>query len=244
MTIAPVTIAVPGIESRESIIASQREQLPGLHVLWDTEREGVWPMTRRALQWGGAQDASHVLILQDDALPCDSLCDNLSRIVEVLPNAVVSLFSMRKSIGAAFDAGQRWVRSTDGLYTQAYLMPRDWAVDALAWCDRMIRPDYGWDDRRLVAYFAWERNEPIWGTCPSLVQHGCPSDSLLGNSHSRRVALTWRQDLPVFDWELPRPLPPVASSAPCLSEVRENLTPEGAEWLASLLSWRKAHRGR
>lgn len=152
---------------------------------------GWWTAVQRAREQ--FPDASHVLLLEDDALVCRDLMAACQKILAVLPTAArVNLYSARGEAQEARDAGETFYRLRDpyndqgALYSVKYLdlLWKRWTGpegDA-ARTDPTLR---GADGMRM-------RLTPglVWVTAPSLVEHGLPSASTRGHARADRRA-TW-----------------------------------------------------
>ena len=237
--LAYATTWVPGVELRDRVVARQRALLPSIEVLRDPEREGVWPTTRRAyerLAVFAPPGTTHVLVLQDDMLPCDDFDAHLTAAVEQVPSSPVVLFTMRKVVVEAKEAGKRWAVTADGVWGGCTVLLLDWVRPFLDWVGLCVRPSYKSADRRLGAWLYWTGRTPVWHTAPPLLQHVGAGESLIGNSNSRRVSSTFVLSPPgPFDWTqgLSDPEKGAGPTAQMLDQVRENLTPAGRDWYAS-----------
>lgn len=201
-----LTVAIQAHPSREAMVERTLSDLAlgagwPCTVVWDRGR-GPWDTARRA--WEAAGDSGYHLVLQDDAVLGSRFIEDVHRALAVVPGRPpVSLFSHRsKPAREAAAAGCHWFRRRDVLWGLAIALPVEFIAPWLYWCDRNVRPDYKHDDARL-ALFCMDTDSPGWYMTPSLVEHGAPGDSLLGNSNRGRVAHEFvgrDPGRPVVDW--------------------------------------------
>lgn len=225
---------VPGIDLRERVVARQRALLPDIEVIRDPDRQGVWPTTVRAyerLEVFARPGTTHVVVLQDDMAPCGEFRRLVEEAVDAAPEVPVSLFSLRRVIRDAREAGRSWALSKDGA-GPCTVLPAGWVRPFLDWARGSVRADYKHDDRRLMAWLIWTGRIPVWHTVPSLVEHVAPSESLLGNSNRTRLAAYFDPHVEQVDWSLD-PFRGPMSVGSWLRQVEDNLTEEGRRWLAS-----------
>jgi hypothetical protein len=121
--------------------------------------------------------ASHLLILQDDILPCVDFQETVSEIASLLPNQIISFFS-------AYDTSKPLVKKKhwllmDRLYgTCAYVIPRNLAMEYLEF-NKLIKDRIFADDVR-ISMFIKAKNMNVYVTAPSLVEHLCWSSTSQG----------------------------------------------------------------
>lgn len=160
-------------------------------ILKDYDKAGPWPVSRKAWKMAGRKGATHQLVLQDDVIPCRDFVKTLLKLVELKPDVPIGIYANRKVVETARTAGSSWALIPDGAWGQAVLLPVALAWDFLRW-ERAHVTAHGefvkkhYDTR--VAMWLLKTKRPMWATVPSLIEHIAPSRSLLGFSHSRRVA--------------------------------------------------------
>lgn len=190
---------VPGVGRDDSLasIVSALEPMKA-EIVADPERRGVWPTARRAWVTGLDAGGTHHLVIQDDAAPCSRFRELLSSAVAQKPDAILSLFTMRRlPVEEARGRGLSWAWGPDAAYGLALLMPVGMIGAMLAWEREHIREDYPHDDNR-VALFARASGLGVWLTCPQLVNHGA-LPSLLGHRWSSHGA-PWLSGGDDVDW--------------------------------------------
>lgn len=178
----------PAREHRLPKLLADLSPCDDVHVEIDRVGVGPWPQTQKC--WRSLpSDASHLLILQDDVVLCRDFYISAVRALRHQRNVPVGFYANHKNIDSAREKGVSWAKISGGVWGQAQCLPRAYVKAFLEWEERTKpypdQPNY--DDRRL-GDFLKERRIPVRCTVPSLVEHGCPSDSLIGYSNKRRVA--------------------------------------------------------
>lgn len=142
----------------------------------DAPRQGCWWNARKCWSMGAATDATHVLVVQDDAVLADDFVAGATNAVRARPHDAVSFYSARKEVPAARDAGKPWVAlpGSSWLGALAVVLPRQMTAEFVAWADAAeVEQAKAWryhDDTRLAAYLSATRRR-MWVTAPSLVDH-------------------------------------------------------------------------
>ena len=116
------------------------------------------------------EDETHLLILQDDILPCQDLTLGAYRIIDALPNNIVTLFSNSEHVKEAYNSGLRYLEMKYFFMAQAFIIPVDIAKKAAAWMKENVKDSVYLDDERLATY-CFYTNKKVYATAPSLVEH-------------------------------------------------------------------------
>jgi hypothetical protein len=180
--------------------------IPGDHVAWD-RGDGIWDTASRA--WAAHDpEATHHLVLQDDAIVCRDLVKGLEMGLAHTPAQFICLY-----VGTPHD-GAKSVRKVDAIVERADQSHASWLVlgssrwgvatvlpveviaDMLLWCEYVEGPD----DKRIGLYCRDVLHWDVWHTWPSLVDHRA-AGSLVGNSSTvaRRFIGAGASALD-FDW--------------------------------------------
>lgn len=161
-------------------------------------------------------DCSHVLIVQDDALPVPNFAQAVLTIAETQPSKPVCLFLSGLPSSAAIQARQTLAR--DHKYPRRYILlgpsnilplvctlwPRHLAEDFLAWSEtsnRITRADDGNAARWMLT-----RGQEVLCTVPSICEHNDWTESVKGGQPARwggdagRVAVLLADDAASYDW--------------------------------------------
>lgn len=128
--------------------------------------------------WGGLKRViesvdgrcSHLLVIQDDVIVCKDFLETVEKIVQIHPEQTISFFSPYQEIDKAMRKRQEFIAVEVFYYAQAYVMPMAKVRDFYNFSVHHISQKITQDDRRL-AMFHLHRNEPVWVSAPSLVEH-------------------------------------------------------------------------
>lgn len=175
---------------------------------WDTMSQ-AW---RTALNAATRGRATHILVLQDDAMPIANLIRTTLEAIDQHPDVPISLYLGRKkpavwatnvdfAVRVAEREGFSWLRASHLLHGVALVLPVDLVRPMLTWCSKSNAP---YDER--VGYFLRHvAKTPVFYPQPSLVDHDDSMPSLVRHSDDRvagtagRVA--YRVGAPT--WEFP-----------------------------------------
>lgn len=200
-----ISIAVMAHKKRRRFVTELTQQLD-CEVVWD-HNNNRRETGRRAWQ---AHDpsASHHLVIQDDAVPCEDLHKGLEELVKHTGNQPISLFYCRTGprflpidlIGRLASQGAYSGIDLEVLYSGvAVMVPTDQIGDMLRFRSRHTAYDIPiwryYQARGLTFRYTW----------PSLVDHRemSESQSLLGKDHPGRVAYNFAHSALDVDWSLP-----------------------------------------
>lgn len=199
VTITSDVALVPWDELRVENV--KRYEIPGLHIMEDSEHEGCWPTIRRCWERGQKAGATHHLVLTDDLVLADGFWDALQQIVSIFPESPISLFTVKKQAPKVLQYGTHWCISW-GVAGAANVLPVMMIPPFLEWQDRNIVPECPHDDVRLTAWITSQRIGALTPV-PCLVDHGeFPSviegSPVFGLKHSSATAFTG--DVRGIDW--------------------------------------------
>lgn len=152
----------------------------------------------------------HLLVVQDDAVPCANLAATVTQIAERWPDNPVCLYIgmvpalSRRAVGHAIAAGARYteIHHRDFVPCVAVLWPRAEAQSVLDWYQaappRRRGPDRA--DDGVIGRWHRSQRKTVIVTVPSLFEHpdDVPSTIKLRNHH--RNALAWATDGADYDW--------------------------------------------
>lgn len=168
-------------------IPDRVRQTTHFEVVKDATRAGRWPTARRAWMLAGRGRSTHHLVLQDDVLAGPDFLAGLKAAIAVKPDVPVAPYLARRVVIEACAAGKSWARLASWCQGQALVLPVAMVPEFLSWERASIDPEYQVYDSRLGLWMLQKKLQ-IWATCPSLVQHAAPGESLIGYSNRRRVA--------------------------------------------------------
>lgn len=129
----------------------------------------LWENARSCLL-SARKGETHLLILQDDILPCKDFIPAVFKIIETNPDNIITLFSNHPSIDLAYQSGIRYLEMSHFFMAQAYIIPVSIAKKAVKWIDENVRESVKLDDDRLATY-CFYTNKKVLATAPSLVEH-------------------------------------------------------------------------
>ncbi len=165
-------------EARAGFVADmlERLELEPDRVAWD-RRGDRWDTGRRAWELADP-DATHHLVLQDDARVCRDLIPGLEAGLQYVPaEAIVSPYTgtrrplsriVEDVVAEATEAGAPWIIMRALMWGVGILAPTHTIEPMLTWGDRQSYPNY---DRRVGRYFYLVETWPVWSTMPSLIDH-------------------------------------------------------------------------
>jgi len=178
-------------ETAERLIAGAGS-LP-LRLVLDPEPDGPPTSLRTAVRaWSSvADDSTHHLVLQDDAIPAPAFFDRIQDLVEAAPDAAIALFtSWGSRNGAAVRLGALrgapWVRAT-GEYTPtvALVLPAD---VARGYAGYAAGYGEGWSDDVTMLRYLRSRGVPCYLSVPNLVEHDDVPSVASNDTHGLRRA--------------------------------------------------------
>lgn len=202
--IAVTIMHAPWVAQRAARIRALEAQTGG-QVVNAVNGAGVWDTARRAWACGAvlakSTGASHVVVIQDDVIPCARWRKRTEEALAARPNSVVSFYCHPKApVAAARAAGASWCWGKDCAYGQASALPLRMVKQFLEWSAAHIRPEYKHDDNRL-ALFARSLGLGVWITVPQLVDHEQIASSL-GHGWGGRAIAPWflGNSMDPIDW--------------------------------------------
>lgn len=190
--------------ARAHLLPALLERLPaGTKVVTDPEPDGIPnPLrTYRECLRQIPEDATHALIVQDDATPHPDFPTVIERCVAARPDRIICFFvathppqGARRMLEAA-SRGDSWSEliSTEFLPVVATCWPAPLAREFLVWCERLIAQHKRSDDGAAGRWIRQQSIRPV-ATVPCLVQHPDVETSLIGKramagANRARVAL-------------------------------------------------------
>lgn len=160
-------------------------------VVWDDGSNSRWGTGRRALL-AYDPDATHHLVLQDDAVIPRDLVAGLEAALKHAPQHVPVCLYVGKVrpyremvveyVGRAKDAS--WLVMDRLNWGVAVVLPTSIIDEVVAYCDTLTIPNY---DSRMSKWFE-AKDIPVWYPWPSLVDHRESPSLVPGRGHSGRVA--------------------------------------------------------
>lgn len=172
-----------------------------IRIEYDNVGRGAWPVARACWEKGIALNASWIVVLNDDALPCEDFV-NVARkaLAARAENDPVCFYTAHPR---AKDLAPRthWYATFDDLVGVGCALSRDSAREFLAWVDANPKVADFSDDGRINLW-AMATRRLIHTTVPSLVDHQLPDASMVGGEggHARRAIVPPLADMGNIAW--------------------------------------------
>jgi hypothetical protein len=234
---ARLSVAVMAHRNRAHLVEGLVEQL-GINddqVVWD-RHDNRWDTGRRAWEAHDPQ-ATHHLVVQDDARVCRDLVPALEQGLDHVPaEAIVSPYvgtrrpmaaKVERAVATARQADAAWIVMRGLNWGVSILAPVPVIPQMLPWCDRQTYPNY---DRRIGRYFLEVLRWPTWCTWPSLIDHR-EVPSLCGHGGGRIAHDFLGEDISALDLDFsrgtvimstPGPATALAAPVPAAAARRQN----------------------
>jgi hypothetical protein len=166
---------------------------------------GEWKNTRRALAWGRSQGATHVVVLQDDAVPIPEFLTQVREAIKRRPDDVIGLYvgtgrpyaeEVLRAVQAARRSLASWLVSDGLIWGVGAVWPVPLIDHFLSWTD-LWRHRLPYDQRAL----AWSQatGHRCYHTWPSLVNHADLPSVIKGRDHKLELVRV-AHEVGVPDW--------------------------------------------
>ena len=178
-------------------------------MIHESQPPDPWANYRACLDFQG--DSSHLLIVQDDAIPASGFVEAVGRIADRHPDTPTCLFlgalpATTATLARRAKPDVRYVPLTVGSFMPlvCVLWPTHVARSFIDWTETargMTRADDG-----NAAKWARATKQQVWVSVPSLVQHDDDEPSVKGGRAHKPWAEGWRQalllaaDATAYDW--------------------------------------------
>ena len=170
-------------------------------VFADREPPHVW--NEKLMRWALATDATHLLQLQDDAIPAPCFWAAARAMVEVHPTQVLGLHTaspFARGYAEEADASGdtvRWVTTTDWLVGTGWIAPVDAIARYLRWRAEDLAPSAVGDvsEEALFGLFCMATRRRIFHPIPAIIDHDVSLASTFGRDGNpfRRPSVLWDQ---------------------------------------------------
>lgn len=190
-----VFLAIQTHPRRAELAAWLLDRLGGAaELVLDPEPDGrpsPWRTYRRALERGIESGRSHVLVVQDDVVPCDRLPEAVGRAVEAQPDRILLFFvagrpaEYRRAVLEACRYDRTWAEIRPDVWVPAVATcwPAELAAELLDWSAAMMEtrwpPTFTADDE-IIGRFVRHLGVAPLASVPSLVEHPDLVPSLAG----------------------------------------------------------------
>ncbi len=193
--------------------------MPSKLVLHSSTPPSPWAGYKKCLE-RIPKNSTHLLVVQDDAYPCENFAPALKQVAEAHPDFPVCLFLARLPREASARAAQVMRRNRTQRYVQlswrnfmpvvAVLWPRAKAVEFAEWAaaspslpgQREPR-----SDDAMAGVWKMRERQTVYATVPSLVEHPDMEPSLIGRraawgKDKNRCAAFFCEDGLKYDWSV------------------------------------------
>jgi hypothetical protein len=189
-----LAVSVMAVPKREDMVLELVSSLgiPNSQVAWE-DGSGIWNTRCKAMKKYGPKH-THILVLQDDAIPCEGLIEKVEDFMEEYPDDIISFYTgKRKNLlfmhkianKISFAQGNTFsLRSLS--WGVAVLMPVKYVEEVIDfWDDKEEYLKH--DDTRIGKWCFNVKQRDILYSIPSLVNHRI-GESTVGDCGTDRVA--------------------------------------------------------
>lgn len=191
-----LAVSVMAHHQRKTFIPSLVKNLGGdVSVTWD-RINNRWDTGRRALlAHDQCPGATHVMVIQDDAVVSKDLPAGVTKALSHVPDDVVLGLYVGRSrpfkesishITKAITPATRWVVMDQLHWGVGVVVPVKHVQPMIEWCDQ--RPDIPNYDKRMSRWFQ-HKGVKVWYPWPSLVDHRISPSLVRGRTSSDRYAV-------------------------------------------------------
>lgn len=196
---------------REAFVKDLLDEIPDTPVVWDNKGDR-WDTGARSLDAYEA-DATHHLVVQDDAILCKDFLIGCEEIIKHTGNSLVSLYigdvrphvrRVSPAVQHVLDDGGSWLRMPGPYWGVALIVPVVHIDALLEWgASRRHLVNY---DKRIARWVHLEGMECLY-TVPSLVDHRSEDENpsmVPGRKGDRRAQVFIGDRSPLeIDWSVP-----------------------------------------
>jgi hypothetical protein len=192
MTDVVLSICILAVPERHERVRDLVEQIgappENVAVVFDERRDGPWVAGQEAWE-RRSSNATHHLVLEDDALVCRDLCEGTKAMLRAVPDAPVMLYATTlpgadAAYREAIATGRHWVR-THGFWTVAPVLPVGLIDPIIDWARTHTRQDWddSYDKRLSLAVQVLGIKSMV--AVPSPVSHDWSIPSIRGHDHMK-----------------------------------------------------------
>lgn len=172
----------------EALLKALRPFAPVLST--DAVGRGAWWNARTCWLSGLESEASHILVVHDDAIACPGFAAAAQAAIEARPNAIVSFYAQRPEMLIACERGNPWVTFDIFAWGLGLCMPAAWAREFVEWRDRCIDPSRRHDDMSVLLW-TLETGRVIHCTAPSLLDQDERCKAVTDGKSNEGNTATW-----------------------------------------------------
>lgn len=198
MSLAIYVMHVPG--TRDEQLKKLLERVPLALVMGDPNRKGAWWNARRCWQDGIELEADWIVVLNDDALPCEGFAEVAEKALAARdPRDPVCFYTAHPKAAEVLPA--HWYTTHDDLVGVGCALSRQSAIEFLEWVDRNPGMSDFSDDGQINLW-AMATGLLIHTTVPSLVDHQLPDESMVtwSSPDARTAVVPPTEEMRYIDW--------------------------------------------
>jgi hypothetical protein len=200
-----IAVAIQHVPARAHLLPRLEEALDApfaVVVTGDPELRDPWATYQQCLTVGADADFTHLLVIQDDALPVARFGERVAAAVAERPGELLCLYVperpayMGRAMQVAHQMGERFATIPGGMFTPlvAAVWPVWLAAECLAWVEATpTSRSRRCDDAPVARFLRTKRYRPL-GVVPSLVEHDELTPSTLGLGRYPRHAAIMATD--------------------------------------------------
>jgi hypothetical protein len=175
----------------QTLFLRLNEESPGHVYCCPPELPSVWAAAKWCWKSIPAE-ATHLLVLQEDILPCRDFIAGMKAAVAIKPDSIISPYCSHNEarIARVGQAGGSWLPLTGSTWGQGILMPRALIRQFLEFEYAVFDDSFPHDDTR-VSIFSAVTGNPNWVIIPNLIQHTHPKASILKYNNAGKVSSTF-----------------------------------------------------
>lgn len=206
-----LSAAIMGHPKRAGFIEDLKKELPGVPVVLDTKNDR-WDTGARSLM-SYASDATHHLVVQDDAVLCQDFIEGCERVAQSAGDLPVCLYigqvrpharTVVPAVAHVRDSGKAWLSMAGPWWGVAVIIPTRYIPKLCEWgATRKHIVNY---DKRMARWFYLQKIDCLY-TVPSLVDHRSEDENpslVNGRRGDRRAQYFIGDRSPLdIDWSSP-----------------------------------------
>lgn len=198
-----LTVHVVAHEKRQEMALALAEAVQAEHLWVDDGKLGEWRNHMRAWKSAADSDATHAVILQDDAVPIPDFRKHVEAAVKQRPDKLLSLYlgthrprreEVLRTVAKAEKSSASWIVSDSLHWGVAVVVPVALISEILSTV-RSSRLPY---DQR-ISEWAHATGATVYYTWPSLVNHADQPTVIRGRSPRQGVRVAHRVGVPSWN---------------------------------------------
>jgi hypothetical protein len=201
-------VAVVAHEKRRKMAEELSQLVDADKVFYDDGFLGEWRNHYKALRAGERSGATHVVVLQDDALPVEGFSLALESMVEEMPNELISLYvgthkpraqQVEIAVKKADQKNAAWLTADTLMWGVGIVVPALLISEML---DHVSGSKLPYDQR--LGLWAEDTGRDVYYTWPSLVDHADEPTVIAGRSKKQGRRVAHRVGIPSWNDETVR----------------------------------------